>query len=87
METEALAEAASTAQLPFYCVRAVSDCACEDLPLDFNVMRDARGRLSRMRILSALIHRPTRIPKLLRFQQRCRTASHNLGVFLAGCEF
>ena len=39
--------------VPFYCIRAVSDAAAEDMPLDFNLYRDADGRFSRCRIALA----------------------------------
>ena len=31
--------------VPFYCVRAVSDTASEDMPLDFNLYRDSEGAI------------------------------------------
>jgi len=75
-------------QVPFYCVRAVSDTAHEDLPLDFNLYRDRAGRFSLSKIALAAIRRPfTRIPALRRLEANCNVASESLGAFFADCRF
>jgi adenosylhomocysteine nucleosidase len=58
MESAALAEKAREWNVPFRSVRAVSDLAAEDMPLDFNLYRDARGRFSRTRIALAAMRKP-----------------------------
>jgi adenosylhomocysteine nucleosidase len=88
MEAEALAERAESWGLPFYCVRIVTDTAAESLPLDFNALRDADGRFSRARIVLAVLRRPgALVPRLMRFDRRCRSASVALGDFVADCRF
>jgi adenosylhomocysteine nucleosidase len=88
MEASAVARKAREWGVPFRCVRVVSDTAAEDLPLDFNLYRDAQGRFSRGRIAAAAFLRPlTAIPALLRLDKNCRNASKRLGVFLADCRF
>jgi hypothetical protein len=63
-------------------VRAVSDVAAEDMPLDFNLYRDASGRFSRARIALAAFQRPfAAIPALMRLDRNCRIASESLGEF------
>ena len=88
MEASAVAEAAAAGDLPFYCVRVVTDTANEDLPLDFNRYRDERGRFDRLRIAGgALSHPFSVLPALLRFDGVCSRASDTLGDFLADCRF
>jgi adenosylhomocysteine nucleosidase len=86
MESAALARKAAEWGVPFYTVRAVSDRAGEDMPLDFNAYRDAAGRFSRARIALAALARPfTAIPALLRLDRNCRIAAESLGDFFADC--
>ncbi len=86
MESAALARKAAEWGVPFYAVRAVSDGAGEDMPLDFNAYRDASGRFSRARIVLAALARPfTAIPALLRLDRNCRIAAESLGDFFADC--
>lgn len=88
MEASGLTPRASNWRSAFYCVRAVSDRADEDLPLDFNAMRDQSGRFDRGRIVRAAIARPwPRIPRLLRMRRNCIAAAGQLGEFLADCRF
>jgi adenosylhomocysteine nucleosidase len=88
MEAGAVKKIAAAWQVPFYCVRAVSDVASEDMPLDFNLYRDGAGRFSLRRIAMAAMSRPfTRIPALKRLEANCNVASESLGAFLADCRF
>ena len=88
MESAAILQRARECNLPFTAVRAVSDTADQDLPLDFNLYRDARGRFSRGRIALAALRRPfAAIPGLARLDRDCRRAAEPLGEFLAHCEF
>jgi len=88
MEAGAVKKTADTWGAPFYCIRAVSDTAEEDMPLDFNLYRDAEGRFSLPRIALAAIRRPfTRIPALKRLEANCNVASESLGAFFADCRF
>ena len=88
MEAAAVAEKARRWGLPFRAVKAVSDAADEDLPLDFNHYRDRDGRFRVSRIAaSALVHPFTTMPALLRLNRNCQQAAESLGEFLANCEF
>jgi len=84
MESAAVARKAREWEIPFGCVRVVSDVADENLPLDFNRYRDADGRFSRTRIaLAAMGHPFTVLPGLIRLDRNCRLAAERLGEFLA----
>jgi len=87
MEAAAVAAKAKEYNLPFYCIRVVTDPADESLPLDFNSMRDSNGRFSRSRILAAAFRRPAVFPKLLKLNKRCKDASQALGDFIADTRF
>ena len=50
MEAAGVASYAQERSIPFYCMRVVTDAANEDLPLDFNRVRDSEGRFSRFKI-------------------------------------
>jgi len=87
MESAAVAQKAREWDMPFGCVRVVSDVAGEDLPLDFNRYRDASGRFKRTRIALAAVGHPfTVLPGLIRLDRHCRRAAERLGEFLANCE-
>jgi nucleoside phosphorylase len=88
MEAGAVKKIADRWGVPFYCVRAVSDIANEDMPLDFNLYRDEAGRFSLTKIALAAMSRPfTRIPALKRLEANCNVASESLGAFFADCRF
>ena len=88
MEAAAVEEKATQWNVPFRCIRVVSDVAAEDLPLDFNRFQDSAGRFSLSRIaMKALLHPFTVLPALLRLNENCRSAGKKLGVFFADCRF
>jgi adenosylhomocysteine nucleosidase len=88
MESAAAAAKAREWGVPFRCIKVISDTAAENLPLDFNLYRDAAGRFSRSRIALAALGRPfTAIPALLRLDRNCRLAAEKLGEFFADCKF
>jgi adenosylhomocysteine nucleosidase len=87
MESGAVARKAREWNVPFGCVRVVSDVADEDLPLDFNRYRDRDGRFNRVRIAWAGVSRPfTVLPGLMRLDRNCRRAADRLGEFFANCQ-
>jgi nucleoside phosphorylase len=88
MESAAIERKAAEWNVPYLCIRAVSDRAGDTLPLDFNRYRNARGDFSRTRIALAAIARPfTVMPQLMEFDRNCRRAVDALGDFLADCRF
>lgn len=88
MEAATVGEKAAQWNVPFRCIRVVSDTAQEDLPLDFNRFQDASGRFSLGRIATHALFRPFSVlPALLRLNKNCRNAGKQLGVFFADCRF
>lgn len=86
MESAAVKQKAAEWNVDFRSIRAVSDLAAEDLPLDFNLYRDARGNFSRSRIALAALSGPFRIiPGLLKLERNCRVAADSLGEFFVHC--
>jgi len=84
MESAAIARKAAEWGVNFRVVRAVSDTAADDLPLDFNSYRGAEGRFSRTRIALAALARPfAAVPALLRLDRNCRVAAESIGEFFA----
>ena len=88
MEAVGLAEAAYRLDIPFYCVKVVSDVADETLSIDFEefLMPDGRFHVARL-IKHAVMHPFTALPELIRLGKRTNEASRRLAEFLAGCEF
>ena len=75
MESAAVERKAAEWNVPYWCIRAVSDRAGDTLPLDFNRYRNTRGDFSRTRIALAAITRPfTVMPQLMEFDRNCRSA-------------
>jgi hypothetical protein len=88
MEAATVQAEAAEWQVPFLCIRVVSDAAGDTLPLDFNRYRNPRGDFSRSRIaLAAVAHPFTVLPQLMEFDRNCRRAADSLGDFLADCRF
>lgn len=88
MESRAVAEVARERGLRFFCVKAVSDTAAEEMPLDFNRYRAADGSFEKGRIALAAVSRPfTLLPALLRLNRHSQFAARKLGEFLADCRF
>ena len=90
VEMEALAVGLRARQwgVPFYCVRGVTDLACEGFNLDFNTLRAEDGRLSTARVVWAAACRPIPLaPELYRLYHRSNLAVRALGDFLADCRF
>ena len=85
MEAAAVAAHAKRAQLPFACIKVVSDPASETLILDFNEMRSQDGRISRGKIgVYALTH-PGKIAGLFKVKGRVGKSAKVLGEFLVSC--
>ncbi len=82
MEAAGVARAAEDLNVPFYCIRAVSDLAHESFATDFNRALGADGRFSTTRLVMQL-----KFGELLRLKQRTELASKKLGEFLDATEF
>jgi nucleoside phosphorylase len=64
------------------CVRAISDCSSEDLPLDFNRVVTHDGEVSVPRVLGELALHPSALPGLVRFGRQSHAAAEALAIFL-----
>jgi len=88
MEAAGVAERAQEFQLPFYCVRSITDLAGEDMANDFNAALRPDGHFATIKILrSSFRHPAARLPELLRLRRRCIRAAESLGEFFADSRF
>lgn len=82
MEAAGVARAAEDLNVPFYCIRVVSDLANETFATDFNAALRPDGRFSPLRLVMQL-----KLKELLRLKERTDLASKKLGDFLAATNF
>ncbi|HTP33258.1 MAG TPA: hypothetical protein VMJ75_13860 [Candidatus Acidoferrales bacterium] len=88
MEAGGVAERATAHGIPFFCIKAVTDLASEDMANDFNSALRPDGHFATIEILSSSLRQPlTRIPELIRLRKRCARAAMSLGEFIADCRF
>jgi adenosylhomocysteine nucleosidase len=88
MEAGGVAAKAKELNLPFYCVRAVTDLSGESFQLDLNAALRSDGTFDTMQLIAASCRRPlSLLPELLRLGRRSVTASRTLGEFVADCRF
>jgi adenosylhomocysteine nucleosidase len=82
METTHVLAAAAERHVPCVAVRAISDAADEDLPVDFARILDSHGHLKMGGLLKEIGLSPYRIPLLLQFGRQSRAAGKSLADFL-----
>lgn len=82
MESVHILAAAQRAQVPAVLVRAISDAADEDLPVDFARILDSQGHLKVGGLLREVGVHPHRIPLLIQFGRQSRSAAKSLADFL-----
>jgi nucleoside phosphorylase len=88
MEAAAVLERARAWNVPFYCIRAVSDRATEGFALDLNAARDEVGRFKVSRILAQAFRRPVAgFSELWRLRRNSDVAAKSLGEFIGNCSF
>jgi adenosylhomocysteine nucleosidase len=78
MEAAAVARVARSRGIPFFCWKAVTDIASEDLP-DFNSLLDADGQLHMRRVAAYALTHPRYIAPLLRLGRNSRSGAEALG--------
>jgi adenosylhomocysteine nucleosidase len=83
MEAAGVARRVKRADLPFGCIKVVSDLASESFGFDLNKMRSDDGHIARGKIVFGALKRPTLVPELLRLRSRTGKAARVLGDFLA----
>ena len=87
MEAAALARGAQARQLPFYCVRAISDDARTSFEVDFNAARRPDGTFSGWRIAAQAGFSRRRWRQLMDLKRAAEQASRNLAAFIEHCSF
>lgn len=84
MESFAIAAEAVANSIPAIAIRAISDDADEDLPMDFGEVLDESGGVRPARMVRALARAPHKLPALVRLGRQSRAASLKLAEFLQG---
>ncbi len=85
MEAAGVAPYVQKANVPFLCIKVVSDEAGESFPLDLNTMRGKEGRIARGKISIHALRHPVLLPKLWSLKRRSDQAARALGEFLVSC--
>ena len=78
MESEAIHAVCRERGIPCATVRAISDKAHEELPLDFNRLAKPDSSLHYGKLMIAIAKSPGSIPALLRLQNNCKFAAERL---------
>lgn len=68
--------------IPSATVRVISDTAQEDLPLDFNALVKADGKLNLGQLARQVLRRPRKIPALMALGRHSKFAAKRLAVVL-----
>lgn len=88
MEAFEVARKARMEQLPFYCIKVVTDLAGETLENELNSALREDGHFDTIKILGSTLRQPfIRVPELFRLRSRCARAAQALGDFLVDCRF
>jgi adenosylhomocysteine nucleosidase len=82
METSYVLTAAEKHRVPVIAVRAISDAAEEDLPVDFGRIIDSRGHLKYGELFKEVGLHPYRLAPLIKFAGQSRAAAGALADFL-----
>jgi adenosylhomocysteine nucleosidase len=82
MESQIIRDICRELHIPSATVRAISDSAMEDLPLDFNTLMTPTQRIDYGKLAWALIRSPMKLAELLSFQQKTQSAAKALSEFL-----
>jgi adenosylhomocysteine nucleosidase len=82
LETAAYASAAAKHDVSWLAVRAISDTADEELPVDFNQFLDDDGRIRRDQIMWYAMRHPAVVPGLRDLQRRVSLCADRLAAFV-----
>lgn len=82
MESFGVLSAAAESGVPAIAIRAVSDLADENLPLDMNEVFTDEGKVSVPRVLGQVALHPGAVPGLMKLGQQTKTAAEALAKFL-----
>ena len=78
LETAAWARVAAERGVPYVAVRAISDTAGDDLPLDFELFRDRRGQVSNRNVAFRAALQPSLVKPLLRLSRHVDSCAGEL---------
>ncbi|MHB8638475.1 MAG: phosphorylase family protein [Candidatus Acidiferrales bacterium] len=82
MESFAVLTEAASRNIPAIAIRAVSDAADEDLPMDFSCVLDHEGKVNGAKVARSLVRAPRKLPALLRLGRNSHRAAAQLAEFL-----
>jgi len=82
MESYHILHVVTGTQIPAIAVRAISDAAGDDLPLDFNKIIERDGTIRSRQLIGELIRNPQKATSLIRFGWQSNRASRALADFL-----
>ncbi|HXN96671.1 MAG TPA: hypothetical protein VN879_19350 [Candidatus Acidoferrales bacterium] len=82
MESAIIMSHFAAAAVPGVTIRAVSDAADEDLPIDFDRCLTPQGAIKPMSLINAIVRRPSKLPNLVRFGRQSNQAAQRLASFL-----
>lgn len=84
MESFAVLTEAAARNIPGVAIRAISDGADQDLPMDFSRVLDNQGKVKVSKVARSLARAPQKLPSLLRLGRDTRLAATKLAEFLDG---
>ena len=87
MEASAVAAEAAALELPFFCVRVISDEAGTSFPIDFNRARRRDGTFSGWRVAAQALARPSCWKSLRRLKADSELAAAELAAFFSRAKF
>jgi len=82
MESFEIVKAASAWGARSVVIRAISDAATEDLPINFNLTLSSQNQVSLRKVLTQLAKNPLVLPSLIRFGRQSKRAGALLATFL-----
>jgi adenosylhomocysteine nucleosidase len=82
MESSVIRTICREFHIPSATIRVISDDASQDLPLDFNALMTSEDKINYLKLFGAVLSQPSRIPKLIEFQQQTIGAARKLGAML-----
>lgn len=84
MESFAVMSEAGAAGIPSIAIRAISDAADENLPMDFSKVLDQGGKVQASKVAKEIVRAPHKLPALLGLARKSSIASGRLAEFLDG---
>lgn len=82
MESYEILREAAACGIPAVAIRAISDAADEELPLDMNLIFSDEGQVSIPRVMGQVARHPQSLPGLVRLGKQSKYAAESLAGFL-----